>query len=506
MSGKKAGKKSARRPLRVLFVSSEAFPLVKTGGLGDVSHDLPNALAGRKADLRVLLPAYREVLRQVEDLQILGWLDLGPLGNARILQAYHPDFRMPLWLVDRADLFDREGNPYIDPNGRDWEDNPLRFTVFSRAAALLGIDALGLGWRPDVVHANDWQSGLAHAFLEAEGSRPRRIYTIHNLAYDCQFDYARFQALKLPPHWWSMEHAEFYGRFSLMKAGLVFSDLINTVSPTYAREICTPEYGYGYAGILRHYCDKLHGILNGIDTRIWDPQRDRHLVAHYGPDDDLAKARRRNRGALLQAMGYPLKREGMDGPLVGFVGRLVYQKGIDLLLDAAPGLLRDSDACLAIVGAGEAALEARLRELEAGYPGRVFIHLGYSEPLGHLLEAGADIFAMPSRYEPCGLNQMYSLHYGTPPVVRRTGGLADTVVDATPQAIEAGSANGFVFDEPTPEALAGALRRAIEAHADPLLWRQLQQTGMRQDFGWARSAQAYLDLYHRVIRGDAGDV
>ncbi len=494
MAAKKSSNRK-RRALRVLFVSSEAYPLIKTGGLADVSHALPNALAERRTDVRLLLPAYRQVLERVEDLQILGWLDLGPLGQARVLQAYHPGFRMPLWLIDRADLFDREGNPYTDPNGADWPDNPLRFTVFSRAAALLGIDALGLGWRPDVVHSNDWQGGLTHAFLEAENHRPRRVHTIHNLAYDCQFDYARFQALKLPPHWWSMEHAEFYGRFSLMKAGLVFSDVINTVSPTYAREICTPEYGYGYAGILQHYCDKLHGILNGIDTRVWDPLHDRHLVAHYGPDDDLPKARRRNRGALLQAMGYALKREVLDRPMIGFVGRLVYQKGVDLLLEAIPPLLERTEASFALVGTGEAALEARLRELESAHPGRVFIHLGYSEPLGHLLEAGADIFAMPSRYEPCGLNQMYSLHYGTPPVVRRTGGLGDTVVDTTPQTIEDGSANGFVFGPAEAAALGEALERAIEAHADSALWRRLQRTGMAQDFGWKRSARAYLALY-----------
>jgi len=494
----KAKKRKVSPPLRVLYVSSEAFPLIKTGGLADVSHALPNALAELGVDIRVLLPAYRAVLQQVEDLQILGWLDLGALGETRVLQAYHPEFQMPIWLVDHASLFDREGNPYLDPNGRDWHDNPMRFSAFSKAAALMGIDALGMGWRPEVVHAHDWQAALTHAFLAQEGHSPRRIYTIHNLAYDCQFNYAQFQALRLPPHWWSMENAEFYGQFSMMKAGLVFSDAITTVSPTYAEEICTPEFGYGYTSILQHAREKLSGILNGIDTRLWDPAKDKHLVAHYSRGKDVAKAKRRNRGAMLQAMGYELKRHAMDDPMIGFVGRLVYQKGIDLLLDAIPELLSKTAACFAFVGTGEPALEERLRDVSAEYPDRVFIHLGYSEPIGHLLEAGVDIFAMPSRYEPCGLNQMYSLRYGTPPVVRRTGGLADTVIDLTPATLESDTANGFVFDKAEVDQLTSALLRAVETYAQQDTWQQLIQNGMAQDFSWNRSAEDYLKLYSEM--------
>jgi starch synthase len=408
---------------------------------------------------------------------------------------------MPIWLVDQASLFDREGNPYTDPNGQDWKDNPLRFTAFSRAAALLGIDALGTGWRPDVVHGHDWQAGVTHAFLEQESHPPRRIFTIHNLAYDCQFSYAQFQALKLPPHWWSIEHGEFYGRFSMLKAGLVFSDRVNTVSPTYAEEICTPEFGYGYAAILQHNREKLSGILNGIDTRLWDPETDRLLVAHYASDGDIVKAKHRNREALLQGMGHDPSQHAMDTPLIGFVGRLVYQKGVDLLLDVMPRVLQDTDACFAFVGTGEASLETRLRDIAAEYPGRVFLHLGYSEALGHLLEAGADIFAMPSRYEPCGLNQMYSLRYGTPPIVRHTGGLADTVVDATPDSLSDNSANGFVFYKAAAQDLLSAIYRAIEAMADAEAWRQLIQNGMAVDFGWDRSAREYVKLYRASVTG-----
>lgn len=490
-------KKMPNPPSKVMFVTSEAYPLIKTGGLGDVSHSLPNALQALGQDVRLVLPAYRQVLGEVQDLKLLGWLQLGVDGDVRVLQANHPDYAMPIWLVDAHAEFDREGNPYTNPEGRDWPDNPKRFTLFSRAAALLGVDALQTGWRPDVVHANDWQTGLVHAFLSQQTRPPRRIYTVHNLAYDCQFDYAEFQRLKLPPHWWSMEHAEFYGRFSLMKAGLVFSDWINTVSPTYAREICTAEFGYGYAGILQSYSFKLRGIINGIDTAIWNPASDPYLVAHYRAEDALDGAKQANREVLLRSLGADEPVCCDDAPLIGFVGRLVQQKGIDLLLDAMPTILRSSSARFVIIGSGEKALRSRLQNMVSVYPDRLFTHFGYSEEFAHQLEAGCDMFVMPSRYEPCGLNQMYSLRYGTVPIVRRTGGLADSVVDADQKALEDGSATGFVFDAPDPDALAHCVLRALETHADRETWSQLVRTGMSQDLSWERSARHYLDLYQQ---------
>ncbi len=493
----------ARRPfrrLRILYAASEAWPLIKTGGLGDVAHALPNALQSLGADLRLVLPAYRAVLRQVEDLQILGWLDLGDGSEARIVQAWHPAFEIPLWLVDVGELFDREGNPYLGPDGSDWPDNPRRFTRFSRAVALLGRDALNCGWRPDVVHINDWQTGPAAAFLRDMAQAPPSLYTIHNIAYDGQFDYPTFEALRLPEAWWTLEGAEFHGQFSPMKAGLVFADRINTVSPTYAREIQTPEYGYGYAGILQHLRHKLCGILNGIDTRVWDPAHDPHIAANYDSDSNLEEARHLNRKALLEALGADRRAAATHAPVIGFVGRLVHQKGIDLLLEVIPELVRKTIVRFAIVGAGERRYEGRLEQLRQQHPARVFCHIGYSETLAHQLEAGADIFAMPSRYEPCGLNQLYSLRYGTPPVVRRTGGLADTVVHASPQAIADDSATGFVFDEPTAPALAHALRQALRARQNLTLWHQLQHAGMRQSLGWERRAHRYLDLYHEILQ------
>jgi starch synthase len=481
--------------MRVLFAASEVFPLIKTGGLGDVAHSLPNALADLDVEVRVLLPAYRSVLAGLTGLRVLGWLALRGGREVRILEASHDELATPVWLADMPGLFDRPGDPYTDDAGRDWPDNPLRFTLFSEAAASLAEDRLGLGWRADVVHANDWQTGLVPAFLSTGESPPRSVFTVHNLAYDCQFDFGTFQSLHLPSHWWSVDYGEFYDRFSMLKAGLVFSDVITTVSPRYAREIRTPAFGYGYAAILEANADKLVGILNGIDDDIWDPRTDPHLAATYHLDGKIRAGKRANRHALLRALDAPEEAIEHTGPLVGSVGRLVHQKGTDLLLDALPPLLAQSDAQFVIIGTGESGLELRLAALATQFPGRVLCYIGYSEPLAHRLEAGCDIFVMPSRHEPCGLNQMYSLRYGTPPVVRETGGLADTVEDATPRSLARGEANGFVFADASSEALRDALERAFALYRKPKQWMKLMKTGMRADFGWRKSAQEYLRLY-----------
>ena len=481
--------------MRVLFATSELFPLIKTGGLGDVAFSLPNALVELGVDVRVVLPAYRRVLSNVEELRVLGWLTLADGNEVRVLSATHAAIDFELLLIDAASLFDREGLPYTDDQGHDWADNAQRFVRFCEAAAQLAADALETGWRPDVVHANDWQTALVPAFLSLTERAPRTLFTIHNLAYDCQIDFGTFQSLGLPDHWWSMDHGEFYGRLSMLKSGMVFSDLITTVSPRYAEEIRTTDYGYGYASILDGYADKLVGVLNGIDDRTWDPRTDPLLAANFHVSGKIRAGKRANREALLEAMDAPPMAIEQDGPLVGFVGRLVYQKGIDLLLEVIPDLLGLSDAQFVVIGTGERELEQRLVDLTHRYPNRVFCYLGYSEQLAHQLEAGCDVFAMPSRYEPCGLNQMYSLRYGSPPVVRDTGGLADTVVDATPRSLAREEANGFVFDEPTADALQGALQRAFELHRKPKQWMKLMKIGMRGDYGWHLSAEHYLNLY-----------
>jgi starch synthase len=481
--------------MNVLFTASELFPLIKTGGLADVAHSLPNALAQLDVDMRLVLPAYRQVLFGISGLRVLGWIKTSTGREVRILEGGHPEVTMPIWLVDVPELFDRPGDPYTDASGNDWPDNPVRFALFSQVAASLAIDALGLGWRADVVHANDWQTGLVPAYLATESAPPRTLFTVHNLAYDCQFDFTVFQGLRLPSYWWSLEYGEFYGRFSMLKAGIIFCDQITTVSPRYAQEIRTTELGYAYADVLEANAGKLVGILNGIDDVTWDPRTDPLLAARYHVNGKIRVAKRANRQTLLKALDASEAAREQRGPLVGSVGRLVYQKGTDLLLDAIPALLTDSDAQFVIIGSGEAKLEQQLSELAQAWPDRLFCHIGYSETLAHQLEAACDIFAMPSRYEPCGLNQLYSLRYGTPPVVRETGGLADTVEDADPHSLARGEANGFVFREASSAALGEALRRAFALHAKPKQWMKLIKTGMRGDYGWRNSAQSYLQLY-----------
>jgi starch synthase len=483
--------------MKVLFVASEAYPLVKTGGLGDVLYSLPHALKARGASVRLLLPGYRALLRQLDQVRILGWLDVRGaegLASARILETRHPDFAFPLWIVDCPPLFDRPGNPYVSASGQDWADNAERFAVFARVAALLAQDTLELGWLPTVVHAHDWQTGLVAAFLADQPVRPKTVFTIHNLAYGGYFPHSDFVRLQLPSQWWSPEGAEFHGGFSMLKAGIVYADAVTTVSPTYAREICTPEFGYGLDGLLQSRQHKLHGILNGIDTAIWDPATDPHLAAHYSLNR-IQPGKRRNKQALLQRFLGEVDEATMEAPLIGLVGRLVEQKGVDWILAVLPALLEETDVRIVALGSGQAVYEQKLARLARQHPERVMVEIGYDEPLAHLIEAGADLFLMPSRFEPCGLNQMYSLRYGTPPVVYRTGGLADTVIDTNEATLADASANGFVFDTPDVAAFLDAIRRALVLMRQPAVWRRLQQNGMRRSFDWAESAGHYLSVY-----------
>ncbi len=470
---------------------------MKTGGLGDVIHSLPHALRRIGADLRLVLPGYRAVLAQLDSVRILGWLDVPGAKRVhvvRILEAYHADFAFPIWLVDCPILFDRPGNPYMNPDGRDWPDNAERFTVFARAATELAQDVLGMNWLPDVVHANDWQTGLVPALLGELDHAPQCVFTIHNMAFGGHFSLAQFNSLGLPRHWWTVEGVEFYGGFSMLKAGIVYADEVTTVSPTYAREICTAEFGCGLQGVLQISRHKLHGILNGIDETAWNPAIDPYLSAHY------SAGRRQpgkvlNKQTLLRRFGMVAGETLLEIPLIGMVSRLVEQKGVDMVLAALPHWLEHTDARFVFLGSGNEEYEHQLRMFAAQYPQRIGVFIGYDESLAHMVEAGADMFLMPSRFEPCGLNQMYSLRYGTPPIVYRTGGLADTVVDATPGFLEQGIANGFVFDEPSSEALIVAVNRALAWYAQPRLWQALLRAGMKQSFGWEHSAQAYLALY-----------
>ncbi len=484
---------------RILFASSEAHPLVKTGGLADVSGSLPPALAALGEEVRLVLPAYRSVLDRLRrQLKNVASLTLPGLKEpVAILEARLPETKIPVWLVHSPIHFDRVGAPYAASNGRDWNDNPNRFATFCRVVTELACDRAGLQWRPDVVHCNDWQSGLVPALLALETTRPATIFTIHNLAYQGQFPAEVFDELALPEALWTMHGVEFYGQLSFIKGGLACADWITTVSPTYAAEIRTAQFGYGLEGLLSHRATRLRGILNGCDYRVWDPRQDSLLPQNFDRDNLSGKAA--NKQALQQHFALPTQAEV---PLIGLVGRLVEQKGIDLVIQALPELLERAQ--VALVGTGDAKAEAQLRQLAERYPGRLGLFLGYDEALAHLVEAGADLFLMPSRFEPCGLNQLYSLRYGTLPVVRRTGGLADTVVDATPANLENGSATGFVFDTASAAAMGQAVHRALDLWPDSERWQQLMRTGMAQDFSWEQSARDYQALYREAIAARPG--
>jgi starch synthase len=447
------------------------------------------------------------VLASVDSLKELGFWDLPGAGvthRVRLLQAHQDSIGDYLYLIDVPSLFDRPGNPYVHSDGFNWPDNAERFTVFSRAVAQMAkVGIPGSGWRPDVVHSHDWQTGLVSAFLSMSHPRPKTVFTIHNLAYDGHFSHADFTSLSLPPEWWTPDYVEFYGGFSMLKAGMVFADQVTTVSPTYAREICTPEYGYRFEGVLQSLGDKLSGILNGIDLDTWNPQTDGYLVQNYGITDKKAKqqwlsGKAANKQALLEEVG--LAEAGSvetKVPLLGFIGRLVEQKGVDLITAMLPELFDTTDALVIILGSGHMSYEIELQLLAEKYPDRMHVHIGYSEALSHKIEAGSDLFLMPSRFEPCGLNQMYSLRYGTPPVVNFTGGLADTVTDATAMALEDKTANGFVFQNVNADALLTAVRRALAIYKKPAQWQQLCETAMQQELGWEASAKKYQALYNK---------
>ncbi|MDP1708135.1 MAG: glycogen synthase GlgA [Gammaproteobacteria bacterium] len=478
----------------LLFAVSEAHPLIKTGGLADVACSLPRALQPHLRTLRLIMPAYRQAIARAGQLKPIATLQLaGFTEPVRILEGKMTDSGITLWLVDAPAYFDREGGPYGDTEGIDWPDNAARFTLFARAVVEIACGRAGLGWQPDIVHCNDWQTGLVPALLQHETVRPATVFTIHNLAYQGQFEAAVFPTLALPASLWGSEGLEFYGRLSFLKGGIAFADRLTTVSPTYAREIQTPELGYGLEGLLAFRATRLTGILNGADYTQWEPAHDAFIEKPYDIHSLHLKAV--NKRALQRSMGLP---HTADVPLLGMIGRLVEQKGIDLLLAILPSLLQQP-VQLAVLGSGEKKFEQVLLEIARRHPHQIAVYIGYSEELAHRIEAGADMFLMPSRFEPCGLNQIYSLRYGTVPIVRHTGGLADSVVDATPGHLQSGTATGFVFDATTPEALLHALQRALALYHQPVQWRKVVACGMQQDFSWGSSTDAYLEVYRQAL-------
>ena len=486
------------KTLQSLFVTSEAHPLIKTGGLADVAGSLPQALATLKAvrqqpavNQHILLPGYRSVLAQFDDLKHIADIEhTGHHGPVRLLETKFPDSEITLWLVDAPNCFDRDGGPYADTTGQDWPDNAVRFAVFSRAAVAIALNQLGLNWQPDIVHCHDWQTGLIPALLSLHKKRPATLFTIHNLAYQGVYSAETFFNLGLPQELWHMHGLEYHGNMAFIKGGLAYADWLTTVSPTYAHEIQGPEFGFGLNGLLRHRTEQLNGIINGVDYDDWDPATDPALIENY--DAEHFEKKLLNKTALQKQSGLPIDN---DIPVLAFIGRLVWQKGIDVLLESLPQLLKLNIQCI-ILGTGEHAHEQTLLKLQARFPDKLAITIGYDEKFAHQLEAGADMFCMLSRYEPCGLNQLYSLRYGTVPIVRRTGGLADTVIDASQGA----RSTGFCFNQTNKADFIDAMQRALARYNKPKQWQALAKRGMRRNFGWQQSARHYLALYIKVCR------
>ncbi len=472
--------------MRVLFVASEYAPLVKTGGLADVVAALPKALAARGVEARVLIPAYPAVRAALGPGA--GAVDLGPLhgGPARLLSGRAEG--VSLLALDAPHLYDRPGNPYLGPDRRDWPDNAVRFGALSRVAADIARDG-AFGWRADVLHAHDWQAGLAPAYLRLGGIAVPSVLTIHNVAFQGIFPADLLGALGLPGAAFTPDGLEYYGQIGFLKAGLVYADRITTVSPTYARELMTTEFGFGLEGVISARRGVLSGILNGVDLTDWNPEGDPALPAPFSVRSRRGKAQARVALAARMGLAFDPAR-----PLFCVVSRLTRQKGLDLLLAALPTLL-GRGAQLAVLGSGDADLEAGFARAAAESAGRIGTQIGYDEPLSHLMIAGADCILVPSRFEPCGLTQMYGLRYGTLPLVARTGGLADTVIEANAAAVAAGVATGFVCEPDSLPSLADAIDRACDAFADTKLWDAMVRQAMRHPVGWDASAARYARLY-----------
>ena len=478
--------------MRSLFVSPEIYPLAKTGGLADVSAALPIALSALGVDVRLVMPGYPEALDSAEDIKIEAQCRHDG-ARTRVLSARLPDSGLPVWLVDCPTLFRREGGLYQNTAGEDWHDNHHRFSLLSRVAAKLATGGIVAEWRADVVHANDWHTGLLPLLLkQSAGAPPATLFTIHNLAFQGLFPAGALGELRLPEALMGPDGIEFYGRISFLKAGIRYSDRFNTVSPAYAREILTPEFGCGFDGLLNDRAGDLSGILNGIDCTVWNPAADPFLPARF--DAQAMAGKHICKAELQRELGLD---HAPETPLVVWASRLAHQKMADTALEMLPALM-ERDVQFALIGEGDPAYERGFAELAQVYPGRVAAHIGYDEALAHRFYAAGDILLHPSRFEPCGLTPQYAMRYGTIPVVTNVGGLTDTVRDAGAQAMRERTATGFSFEQQSASAMLACLDRAFDAYAQPVAWRRLQRQAMGQDFGWQASATQYLALYREL--------
>ncbi|WP_210310442.1 glycogen synthase GlgA [Devosia pacifica] len=476
--------------MEVLSVASEVYPLIKTGGLADVVGALPRAMAEQAIEMRTLIPGYPAVTEKIGSARTVARFDDLFGGPASLLACRVAD--LDLIVLDAAHLFDREGNPYTGPDGWDWPDNWRRFAALSFVAHRLS-QGLVQGYQPHILHAHDWQAGLVPAYLKYGGpSTVRSVMTVHNLAFQGRFGSDIFGELQLPSEAYSVNGVEYYGGVGYLKAGLECADVVTTVSPSYASEIRTSSGGMGLEGLLNNRAATVLGILNGIDMREWDPAVDPSLTQTFSLN--TLHKRYRNTDALRSAFSL----EPSKGPLFGVVSRLTWQKGIDLLADAIDDIVARGGQ-LAVLGSGDAALETAVLRAAERHPGQVGLSTGFNEKLSHLMQGGADVILVPSRFEPCGLTQLYALRYGAVPLVSRVGGLNDTVIDANIAAVNAGVATGIQFAPPTEQALKDAIARVFSLWGDPVTWRKMQRRGMKSEVSWDASAARYADLYTNLL-------
>jgi starch synthase len=488
------------KSLRVLSIASEIYPLIKIGELADVTGALPIALKSEGVEVRTVVPGYPSVMNSLGVVEGVVHLPNFFGAEARLIRA--TSCELGLFVLDAPHLFSRAGSPYLRADGADWPDNALRFAALARIAADIGLGFVS-SFVPDIVHAHDWHGALALAYMHySNRRRPATVMTVHNLAYQGVFPREMLAAIDLPPQSFTLHGVEYYGKIGFLKAGLYFADRITTVSPTYAREILSDEGGMGLGGLLRDRSCDLSGILNGIDTSVWDPATDPHIPGCFyadvssGFESEVLQNRAINKAALQRRLGLQL---APDVLMLGVIGRLSSRKGLDLLLENLPTIVREGMQLVVLGSGGDRSLQYRYRAAAQAHPERVSVTIGHDEGLAHLIQAGADALVVPSRFEPCGLTQLCALRYGTVPIVSRVGGLGDTVVDVDDLAIIGGGQTGFKFGPVTAENLAGVLQRACATFHDVAAWRRIQRNGMSIDVSWRNPASRYADLYSSLV-------
>ncbi len=468
-----------------------------------MSGSLPAALQDINADVRILIPGYPAVLNKLANPRFLTTIsNLPNVGAVNLIIGEMPETKVPVMAIESVGLYQRDGGPYVDATGKDWEDNPTRFGILSLVAAILSDEKSPLAdWVPDITHCNDWQTGLTPAFMHFMSARrtqmkqAKSVLSIHNLAFQGCYGAEWVGRLGLPADSYQINGVEYYGQLSFLKAGIFYADGLSTVSPNYAKEIQTEAYGFGMQGLLTARGKEIHGILNGLDTQEWNPATDPYLAKHY--DVNNLDGKQAVKQALQNKLGLKVQAET---PLLGVVSRLTYQKGLDMLLSCAEALIKEHNCQLALLGSGDTNFEQGYRELAKRFPNQVSVTIGYNEELSHQIMAGCDIFIMPSRFEPCGLNQMYGLRYGTPPIVTNTGGLADSVHDCNEINLKNKTATGFVMPKADPKALVSAIARALSFYQDESKWKSIKENGMRQNLDWTKSAKAYLTMYQALLK------